>query len=283
MSASEINKTRYKSVSVYIVELELLKDSITNESALNQIDKNYTLYSTNKVLVKKITHKLDDNITRQFIKNHNRYDTDFDTVYKVDKIIDVKKSGAKAMGVHYFLTKDAAYHYELLKFTEKYTGFHTIRLKNGSTYKNVNYIQGKLSGNYEEWKNNNKILQCTYKNNILDGEYTTWYDNGSLKSKCVYNNDKKNGLGEEWYQNGAKRKKCYYKNDAFDDTFEMWYDNTEKWIAGEYMNGSRVNTWYEWYKYGPRKTMVDYKTGKYSLWTPRGRVQKDVFLISTGD
>ncbi len=274
------NNIRYKSISAYIIELELPPDSITDEAFKEYIDKNYTLYSTNKALIKKITHKIKDK-TLHAIKNFNRYEHDFETVYRINETIEVHKSDTNIMGIHYFLTKDAAFHYELLKYVKKYTGFNTIRLYNGTKYGDYNYNGGILSGQHVQWKKKIKIVECAYKNNELDGTYTKWYDSGQLQMRCNYILGVLHGLKEEWHPNRKKKSVQNYTNDKLDGSYATWYNNCRKWECGTYSLGKRVGLWQEWYKNSQKKLISNYNEpgrlyGQYCTWTYNGRIEKKI-------
>jgi uncharacterized protein len=51
----------------------------------------------------------------------------------------------------------------------------------------ANYNYGEKDGEYKSWwKNGNKRIQTTYKNDKIHGEYFEWNEDGTLKEKTVY-------------------------------------------------------------------------------------------------
>ena len=51
----------------------------------------------------------------------------------------------------------------------------------------TNYNSGSKEGEEMVYDNNEKLfLKCNYKNDILDGPFTEWWESGKLKLKCNY-------------------------------------------------------------------------------------------------
>lgn len=97
---------------------------------------------------------------------------------------------------------------------EKYTGEYIWTFSNGKKRRQYNFIDGKRHGICIDYYNNNKntihkkieyqydkyhgkyeiynkktgnIIQLTnYFNNVRDGEFKLWYDNGKLKEERIY-------------------------------------------------------------------------------------------------
>jgi antitoxin component YwqK of YwqJK toxin-antitoxin module len=174
----------YKSCAEYVVILERLLDTITNENRNNipnEQYKQFAKYRGNKFLVKDIFHKFDSTkkvlsiLSSNFYKNQLKYEIgkiiipdDFDT--------DLEKVCSN--GIHYFLKLECVFYYSLEKIT---------------------------NGDYLRWHDNGQLcLKCTYTNGKLNGDYLRWYDNGQLCLKCTYTNGKLNGDYLRWHDNGQQ-------------------------------------------------------------------------------
>ena len=87
---------------------------------------------------------------------------------------------------------------------------------------------------YDHEKNLDILIEETY---YLDdekhGQYTKWYNNGTLNIKTAYKNGKRDGLYEEWHDNGnifIKTTYINYKNGSI--------IKTDSWDC----DGKRINT-----------------------------------------
>lgn len=101
----------YKAGKNSLITLELLPESVTNESRKDIFDPNFTKYRTNMAKVISI-----HNITSGDVMDYDVSDYDNSFVYRVGQIVtpeyfdyslDIVSSG----GIHYFKTKEAAINY----------------------------------------------------------------------------------------------------------------------------------------------------------------------------
>ena len=61
--------------------------------------------------------------------------------------------------------------------------------ENGALIKTTDYKKGIVTGFVKEFLEGVVLLeQKTYKKDSLDGEWTSWYDNGTQKVVSLYNN-----------------------------------------------------------------------------------------------
>jgi len=54
-----------------------------------------------------------------------------------------------------------------------------------------------------------------YKNNVLDGLYQRWYENGKLCQAVEYTNGILNGFHKTYDDTGNLRYECWYENGTF--------------------------------------------------------------------
>jgi len=196
----------YKTCGSFIVVLEKLPDTITNENRSNvsQIgdDKLYAKYRADKLLVKQIINKNDlkkcnvvmsscYEIKTEYKINENVYPDNFDT--------DLKK--VCSSGIHYFLNLERAFYYciKLENMNGEYLDWHD----NGVLHKKCSWVDGKINGEYFRWYNDGQMyVKTNCINGMLNGEYFEWYSNGQIWIKCNYINGNKNGEYFGWYENG---------------------------------------------------------------------------------
>lgn len=268
---------RYKSLSAYIIEFELVHDSITNESIKKSVNKNYAVFSTNKVLVKKISHKVRDKCLQK-LKNFNRYEHDYDKIFEVGEIIEIWRNQLDKMGIDYFLTYEAAFNFQLMEFVPRYTGEHTKNYNNGQKYSTTEYKNGELNGFHKVWNNKFLIEESLWQNGVLHGNTTKYYKNGKLKKKFNLKNGKLDGKFEARHENSNIKVLCNYVNGTLHGSYSSWYSNVQKWIHVNYNNGVKCGLHYEWYKNGQMMVYGEYDSnGKLKIphkkWTYDGKLQ----------
>jgi hypothetical protein len=68
-----------------------------------------------------------------------------------------------------------------------------------------------------------KRIEKGYRNERLDGAYTTWYADGRKESAYHYKHDWRDGTWTEWHPNGQKRHEVTYRDDVPVGR-ELWWD-----------------------------------------------------------
>jgi antitoxin component YwqK of YwqJK toxin-antitoxin module len=172
----------YKSCSKeWIVILEKLPDTETNESRSKVKDSRYAKFRADKLKVIDIVHKFDSAKKISEIKN-SVYATKTIT-YSKGKIITVDNFDKNlntvcAPGIHYFKSRETAHFYELGSPNNE---MYKVWYDNGQLYVECTYKDGKLDGLYKEWlENGQPWVDCTYKDGKRVGLYKKWDENGQL-------------------------------------------------------------------------------------------------------
>ncbi len=93
-------------------------------------------------------------------------------------------------------TKEEFYDSGKLKLTLKYSDKNLTMLLEETAY----YESGQ------------KKYQGKYKNNLREGLWQHWYENGNLWSECEYLKGEKNGRNTLFYSNGKKKIETYYEH-----------------------------------------------------------------------
>jgi hypothetical protein len=151
----------YKSCGEYVVILERLLDTITNENRNNITNKECKLfaeYRGSKFLVKDIFHKFDSTKKVSSILSSN-FENKLE--YKIGKVIipdnfDTVLENVCSNGIHYFLKLECAFYYSLEKIQNgEYLSWH----ENGQPSKKCTYTDGKKMENiYHGMKMVNYII-----------------------------------------------------------------------------------------------------------------------------
>jgi antitoxin component YwqK of YwqJK toxin-antitoxin module len=231
----------------WLVILEILDSTITNEDRNNIVDKRFAKFRANKLKVIKIINTNKPNLVTKKIRNvfGNKY-----LVYEVGKIVEIdnyekNKNQVCASGIHYFKTIDPAYYYDsrIFKNGEFYIwddngaiqikGEYNHGKKDGEwTYWNAhtrtkgNYVNGKKHGEWIElFKNGKNICKENFVNDIQNCEYNQLYTNGTMASKGNFIDDKKHGEWIEWYCDGPMKSKGRFFNGKKVGEWIYWHDN----------------------------------------------------------
>jgi hypothetical protein len=153
------DKYVYKSCGNYIVVLEKLHDTITNEYRYNIIDHEFAKYRANKLKVLLIIHKFDPTIVLREIQNSFYRKKITYIVNEILNVIDYDMNSERvcSTGIHYFKTIEQSFFWELLEHNPTYTGKFIQWHENGSKYYEGEYKEGKQEGKWIKWDQNGKI------------------------------------------------------------------------------------------------------------------------------
>ena len=72
---------------------------------------------------------------------------------------------------------------------------------------------------------NIKSEEINMRDNIAQGAFRSWYENGSLKDSGDYSNGRKNGLWKSWYQDGQIESTGSYSNSLHEGEWNWYYEN----------------------------------------------------------
>ena len=174
-----------------------------------------------------------------------------------------------------------------LKGSDKpYTG---IALRTNKHWKDVVIKYSFVDGNFSD-------IRTYYKKSTdekLNGTFEVSYPDGGKFSVITLANGKQDGLATSWYPNGSLKSKHNYSMDGMTDDFELYYENgNKKQTVSRGSDGSIE--WYDWSESGHKKEFFKFKSpntppiksGKYSkgrktgFWIERyddGSLKKEKF------
>ena len=172
----------YKSCGDYIVTMKKLPDTITNESRKGIVDPLHAKFRADKLLVVSIEHKETGERIDRIQNTSYKGNQIWYEVLKEASVIDYDPDPDQvcAPGIHYFLSRDAAFYWE----NPVEDGFYRSWYENGQKREECTYVNGMWHGIYQSWRNNgHKLEECTYVKGILNGHAKHWSMDGQRHSE----------------------------------------------------------------------------------------------------
>ncbi|MBE6463526.1 MAG: toxin-antitoxin system YwqK family antitoxin [Alphaproteobacteria bacterium] len=126
----------------------------------------------------------------------------------------------------------------------------------------INYNQGERDNISEYFFNNKLISKINYKENIKDGEYVTYYPDGSILTECIYKDNKKNGVCSIYYNSGQLYIKENYKDDFLNGIRSIYYENGSLKEECTYERGYKIGLYKSYHDNGKIKEESSFKDGK---------------------
>lgn len=87
---------------------------------------------------------------------------------------------------------------------------------------------------------NKKSEELIFINNIANGNYIDWYDNGNMKDSGNFINGYKEGLWKSWYSNGLIESAGDYKTNKADGEWN-WYRENGKQATKEIYTNAKIS------------------------------------------
>jgi antitoxin component YwqK of YwqJK toxin-antitoxin module len=193
--------------------------------------------------------------------------------------------------------------YYLLPNNKK-DGNYKLWYDNGNLFKEKNYVNGEIKGEYKQYHYNGVLWKRFYINNkevfvqdssspsiidnfhlylsgnhiidrninkyIKNGMYEEWYDNGNKCIEVNYINNKSEGLYQEWYDNGFIKVKSNYINGKIDGIYRKWNINGTLSEIYNYVDCNIVSG-KSWYNNGILS--YDHSISLYREWYDDGKLQ----------
>lgn len=89
-------------------------------------------------------------------------------------------------------------------------------------------------------------MELSYEKGILDGPYTWYYPDGTIKISGVYQNGKWNGRWRRHDSAGKKLYEVHYKNDSLDGMYVTWYGSGVIKEKGFYSMNKKAGHWMQY-------------------------------------
>ena len=115
----------------------------------------------------------------------------------------------------------------------------------------IHYENGKKTGLYRQFYDNNKIMEdCYYKDDLKTG-IARWFNRtGKMVAEYNYKNGLFDGLKKHYYDNDTVETSATYVEDKLSGEYKEFYRNGKLKIAGTYVNNVKEGTWTEYDELG---------------------------------
>lgn len=231
----------YKSCHNYVVRMLKLSDTITNESRYGVHNKKFAKFRGSKFLVTHIVDKLNPSVAIEQITNSQSSRI---TTYKINEIVipdkfDTSLDRVCTNGIHYFLSIEAAFYYDLLLFFPTYTGELISYHDNGSAYQTCSYIDGKKNGTYRKYDTSgNLIADCELVDCRSHGKYREFTNRGILIRDICLENGQYHGWYRTYYEDGTLKLEKHYEKGSLDGPYREYFPS--KKIKNEYIYKNNI-------------------------------------------
>lgn len=125
--------------------------------------------------------------------------------------------------------------------------------------------QGRLMKFYFD-KDKKSIKESYYVNDknpsVLDGGYSSYFDNGNLKTKGQYSNNKATGKWEFYYESGQLKMEGQLKENANVGTWVYYFENGNKSMEGPVQGLNKEGEWKYYFESGQLKESGSYQANK---------------------
>jgi antitoxin component YwqK of YwqJK toxin-antitoxin module len=232
----------YKSCGNYVVVLEKIDCTITNEARSNIADPKYAKYRANKLKTTMIINKFDPSDV--IVEIQNSYYTKEKVVYRTGEIIEINDYDYNlkevcSTGIHYFKTIEQSFFWELLRFNPTYTGKLIEWDDSGNKWSEQAYRGGKFEGKWiQYYADGSKLGKGEYKEGKPEGKWIKWFENGTKHSEGEFKGGKMVGKWIHWHKDGTKHSEGEYKEGIPDGKWIYWYEDGQKMSEEEYKEGN---------------------------------------------
>lgn len=112
----------------------------------------------------------------------------------------------------------------------------------------------------------NKYSNGFIANGVLEGEWSFWNKNGTIKSKIYYDQGKIIKKTEFYYYSNAQEqlyRELNYKNGLLDGVYKEWSEDGEQWYESSYKEGElQRETLFTYFEDSTLKSEKNYKNNK---------------------
>lgn len=210
-----------------------------------------------------------DNSSKQTEEREYTYNGTLDniTIIKSDKeseVVNYHIDGSKAMTLR---VKDGTI------ADGKYKSYYS----NGNLEKEIEILDGKLTGVYKEYYENGKPeVQATYIKGKRNGVYTSYYDNGQKDFVLKYDHGEPEGDRMLYNERGQLTRKTTFKNGKRDG-LDIQYNDEKEYYIITYQNGVPVGYTYKG-EDGKEIKDESKKLSMIKLYYPNGNVEAELPL-----
>ncbi len=112
-----------------------------------------------------------------------------------------------------------------------------------------------------------RFLVLKKNNSILDSLYTSYFQNGKIKSSGIFKNNKANGDWKYYYESGALKMQGPYKDNEHNGYWKYFYETGLLNMEGEIYKEIKEGEWKYYFENGNLKNAGSYrKNKKNGIW-----------------
>lgn len=122
--------------------------------------------------------------------------------------------------------------------------------------------QGRLDGPYEEFaEDGSPVVYAEYRQDLLDGDYKTYWPGGALQVDGNYSKGFQDGAWIEYAEDGTKTLAANYKKDLLHGRYEDYHANGNRKVTANYAEGALDGKYVERDEDGSWVLTADYAKG----------------------
>ncbi|MBE7646768.1 hypothetical protein F7644_12335 [Tenacibaculum finnmarkense genomovar ulcerans] len=144
--------------------------------------------------------------------------------------------------------------------------------ENGELYYKADYPDGELNGFY---KTGEQKFKGQLMKEELQGKFTEFYKNGSIRTIKNFENGIKKSIGISYYKNKQIEKKCTYINDTlYSGNYVEYYEKGQLKSSRNFnKEGIPIGKWEEYYENGNLSILSKLPDGTHKVFYKNGNIK----------
>ncbi|MDP4189374.1 MAG: toxin-antitoxin system YwqK family antitoxin [Bacteroidota bacterium] len=136
---------------------------------------------------------------------------------------------------------------------------------------------GKKQGLWKKYDGSVLVSKGTYKDGYPEGEFTYYYENGSVKAVSLFSEKAQKVVSTSFYRSGIKMSEGTYFNKKKDGEWKYYTEDKVLLAAENYKIGNREGVWKSYYPNGTLNLEAHYlsnnKSGVWKSFFPDGQLK----------
>lgn len=161
----------------------------------------------------------------------------------------------------------------LLAFASCDDGTKKSYYDDGTLKSVLRYENEKLNGEcFWYYANGKPLMHAFFKDNVKEGPFTRWHENGNLMEDGYYKNGEFDSIYHSYTLAGILASEEHYKDGLLNGDFKKWYENGQVFQDGQYVDDMMDGSWLLFYPDGSMaaKAEFDYGTGTQTSYDQSG-------------
>lgn len=111
------------------------------------------------------------------------------------------------------------------------------------------------------YANGKQLMRATFKDNVKDGHYQRWHENGNIMEDCYYKNGERDSVYHSYTLAGILASEEHYKDGRLNGEFKKWFENGQVYQDGQYVEDMMDGSWLVFYPEGPLAAKANFNCG----------------------